>query len=277
MALERETVHLQDPEHPFAVDGRFAFRPEQPVQEGCQAAIAIGRPLIDQPADDGQERGILRLAVGAASRRPGWALNQVGAGDAQCLGNSLHGVSPSRLLHEASGKIGFFARARSSASLRISASMVLRPSKRSRSRTRFSSSRILLVPTTSSSAWTAWRPPSSIRRFQAKSWLGAMPARRATNETDMPSCMVSSTKRTFSAVDQRRRRCTDVMTSTRGGGANGSDDIVVFIGGCLCLIELCHLSGQNGVRSSRLVGLRVDLPSNGWTPLIRSGGGEKGV
>src|SRR4051794_15595609 len=76
-----------------------------------------------------------------------------------------------------------------------------------------------------------------------------MPARRATNETDIPGCMVSSTSRTFSAVVQRRRRCTEGITSTRDRGAEGSDDIVIIIGLCLCLIELCRLSGQNGVRS----------------------------
>src|SRR5215204_3203807 len=86
-----------------------------------------------------------------------------------------------------------------------------------------------------------------------------MPARRATDETDMPGCMVSSTKRTFSAVVQRRRRCTEVMTSTRGGGAAGSDDIVVPIGVCLCLIELCRLSGQNRVRSTGLIDAKPRL------------------
>jgi hypothetical protein len=40
--------------------------------------------------------------------------------------------------------------------------------------------------------------------------------------------MASSTKRTFSAVDQRRRRWTDVMTSTRGDGVIGSDDIDAY-------------------------------------------------
>jgi hypothetical protein len=47
VTLQDQAVHLQDAEHPLAVDGRFAVRPEQPVQEGCQAAIAIGRPLVD--------------------------------------------------------------------------------------------------------------------------------------------------------------------------------------------------------------------------------------
>jgi hypothetical protein len=48
--------------------------------------------------------------------------------------------------------------------------------------------------------------------------LGATPARRATNDTDIPGCIVSSTSRIFSALDHRRRRCTEVITSTRGGG-----------------------------------------------------------
>jgi hypothetical protein len=34
----------------------------------------------------------------------------------------------------------------------------------------------------------------------------------------------------------------------RGGGGLGSEAIVVTIGVGLCLIELCPLSGQNGVR-----------------------------
>jgi hypothetical protein len=39
----------------------------------------------------------------------------------------------------------------------------------------------------------------------------------------------------FSAVGQRRRRCTEVITSTRGAGAFGSEGIVVIIGVCLAL------------------------------------------
>ena len=64
--------------------------------------------------------------------------------------------------------------------------------------------------------------------------------------------MASSTSRTFSEVDQRRRRWTDVMTSTRVVGGIGSEDIALSIGLRLCLSELGRLSGQNGVRSSDL-------------------------
>lgn len=52
----------------------------------------------------------------------------------------------------------------------------------------------------------------------------------------MPGCMASSTKRTFSDTDQRRRRCTEVMTSTRRSGSSELLDIVVLIGACLCLL-----------------------------------------
>ena len=37
----------------------------------------------------------------------------------------------------------------------------------------------------------------------------------------MPGCMASSTSRTFSAADHRRRRCTEVMTSNLGNRATG--------------------------------------------------------
>jgi hypothetical protein len=56
-----------------------------------------------------------------------------------------------------------------------------------------------------------------MRRFQPNSWLGAMPCCRATYETDMPGRIASSTRRTFSAADQRRRRWTEVITSMRCG------------------------------------------------------------
>jgi len=51
-------------------------------------------------------------------------------------------------------------------------------------------------------------------------------------------------------VNQRRRRWTEVMTSTRGDGVIGSDDVAARVGSRLCLSELRRPSGQNGVRSS---------------------------
>ncbi len=66
-----------------------------------------------------------------------------------------------------------------------------------------------------------------------------MPACRALQEMLMPGCMASSTSRTFSATDQRRRHCTEVMTSTRRNGSSEFLDIVVLIGACLISYANC--------------------------------------
>ena len=79
-------------------------------------------------------------------------------------------------------------------------------------------------------------PPSNIRRFQANNWDGAMTARRARRETLIPGCVASSTSRTFSEADHRRRRCTDVFASILERGSSGDSVQVVFIGVCRCLI-----------------------------------------
>ena len=73
-----------------------------------------------------------------------------------------------------------------------------------------------------------------------------MPARRATKDTLMPGCMASSTSRTFSAADHRRRRCTEVMTSTREIGSSERVVIVVIIGLRLCLISYAGCPGEKG-------------------------------
>jgi hypothetical protein len=85
--------------------------------------------------------------------------------------------------------------------------------------------------------------------------LGAAPARRATYEADIPGCIVSSTSRTFSAAGQPRRRCTDVITSTRDARTLASEAMAVVIGVCLCLIALRSLSGRNRVQSTQPEGL----------------------
>src|SRR5204863_10002034 len=91
-----------------------------------------------------------------------------------------------------------------------------------------------------------------MRRFQANNCEGAMPARRATKDTLMPGCMASSTSRTFSAADHRRRRCTDVMTSNREIGPSESVVIVVIIGLRLCLISYAECPVEKGGSSPPL-------------------------
>src|SRR5580700_6880731 len=46
------------------------------------------------------------------------------------------------------------------------------------------------------------------------SWLVCIPASRATSEATTPGPSAAATIRSFSARDHRRRRCTDVITST---------------------------------------------------------------
>lgn len=53
----------------------------------------------------------------------------------------------------------------------------------------------------------------------------------------MPGCIASSTSWTLSAVDQRRRRCTKMMTSNREIGPSVAFDVVILIGESLCLIS----------------------------------------
>ena len=76
----------------------------------------------------------------------------------------------------------------------------------------------------------------------------------------MPGCMASSTRRSFSLTDQRRRRCTEVMTSTRRSGSSGLLDIVVLIGACLCLIGYADCLVRTGC-TPRIV-LMPDAPKD---------------
>ena len=98
--------------------------------------------------------------------------------------------------------IRFFAPDLARASFRISTSMVLRPSRRSRSRTRSSSLRTSEAPTTGSFFPTDMAPPSAIRRRQRNSRFGATPLRLATPETEPPCAKLSSTMRSFSCAGQ---------------------------------------------------------------------------
>src|ERR1043165_6862489 len=97
----------------------------------------------------------------------------------------------------------------------ISFSRVFLPSSRCSSRPWYCRARYSEVGTTSSPAPTANSAPSAYSRRQVKSWFGATPCCRATSDTDIPGAKVSCTIRAFSSADQRRRRCTDVITSTR--------------------------------------------------------------
>ena len=176
--------------------------------------LTVGRSRIDQTANHWQKRRVLRFLI--APTRLGVHLQtgvKVRARHPECLCDAPHRVAS--LSGEALSKVGFFARVRSSASLRISASMVLRPSRRSSSRTRSSRRRTSEAHTTPSSALKAATPPSAVSRRQRYSRLAATPRRRATAEMLSPLWWLSSTMRSFCSAVHRRRRGVPVMISTR--------------------------------------------------------------
>src|SRR5208283_5097413 len=66
---------------------------------------------------------------------------------------------------------------------------------------------------------TGWNTAGICTRSQScwrqrNNWLLWIPAARATSEATAPGSIVAATIRSFSARDQLRRRCTDVITST---------------------------------------------------------------
>jgi len=109
---------------------------------------------------------------------------------------------------------------------------------RASSRMRSSICRTARLLVTSSSSDTATAPPSSIRRRQRYNRFGATPFRRATTEMLVPSSRVSSTIRSFSLADQRRRRPPSAMISI--------SDISTCSGICLSLHGYAQVSARNG-------------------------------
>jgi hypothetical protein len=139
-------VLLHEPVDPLGVDGIVAGGSPLALEERANPPVSIARPAIHQAPDIGSELCVPGAGLGTALRTfAGRSLNQVGPPRA-----SLRSVSPGILRRQRSRQQGrIFTRARSSASLRISTSMVLRPSRRSRSRTRYSSRRTSEAATTS--------------------------------------------------------------------------------------------------------------------------------
>src|SRR5882672_2993371 len=68
------------------------------------------------------------------------------------------------------------------------------------------------IATALNAAGTCTRSQSCWRH--RNNWLTWIPAARATSEALAPGSSAAATIRSFSARDQRRRRCTDVITST---------------------------------------------------------------
>ena len=72
MALKQHGVALHDTMDPLAVCRRHSLRSAFPVHQRRDAAIAVGRPLVDEAADQRQEVPVVRLAIRATRlRSPG--------------------------------------------------------------------------------------------------------------------------------------------------------------------------------------------------------------
>jgi hypothetical protein len=137
VAFEQKAMLLHQPIDALGIDRSQTFGSPLALEERGDPPVAVSRSLIDKVADRGGQLDVAGSFLWAA---PGslavLAFDDIRAGDAEGRADRLHRVLPGS--GEGDSKIGFFARARSSASLRISTSIVLRPSRRSSSRTRSS-------------------------------------------------------------------------------------------------------------------------------------------
>ena len=101
------------------VGGRLARPCQLPVHQRRDAAIAIGRPLVDEAADQRQQGLVVRLAIRAARLRCSTDfLMKMRTRDAECLGDRLH--RESSFGSDKSRKLGFFDFDLARASRRIS-------------------------------------------------------------------------------------------------------------------------------------------------------------
>ncbi len=152
----QHAVLAHDTENARVVDGRLICLGALPVGQGGNAR----RPGSEPAAPRCRPRVYDRARAASVK-------------DVPCHGDAnTHPQGPGNGLHrepslgcDKSRKFGFFSDL-ANASLRISTSIVLRPSSRSRSQTRSSSRRTSELPTTGSSDPTAAAPPSVNKRRQ---------------------------------------------------------------------------------------------------------------
>lgn len=96
-----------DAEHTLAVHGQLTRCDQFPVRQHGNAAVAVGRPLAHQKADQRQQGSSIRLGVAAA--QPWQTANpvmQIRVGNAQRVGDNLH--RKLRFGCDNSRKLGFF-------------------------------------------------------------------------------------------------------------------------------------------------------------------------
>ena len=64
--LQKQGSLVHDPVHPLAVGDRQPLARQFPVHQRRDAEVPIGRPLVDEAADERQQILVVGLAVGAA-------------------------------------------------------------------------------------------------------------------------------------------------------------------------------------------------------------------
>src|SRR5919204_56364 len=154
-------MRLHDSVDPLDVHCRAALFTALTPEQRMDASVAVGRLTGDQRLDLGNKLGLgLRASTSLLPAPLASRLHrQIGAGDAEGIGDRLHGV-PSRT-GEVARNSRFFGCARSSASRRISFSRVFLPSSRCSSRTWCCKARYSEAGTTSSPAPIADSAPSA--------------------------------------------------------------------------------------------------------------------
>jgi hypothetical protein len=79
--LQGEAGSAQDAEHALAIDRRLAAGTPLAIEQGGEPAVAVGRALVDEAAQGGQELDVTGLATGlAALALPVGRLGEVGTG-----------------------------------------------------------------------------------------------------------------------------------------------------------------------------------------------------
>src|SRR5450830_1898502 len=214
---QQQTLLLHHAVHALVVHWTQAHQASRTVHQGASTTVAIGRQRRDLGAyrvgnhhvGDRVEPG--HSALVDPVRGSGKKVNHVRARYTKDNADRLYCPS---LSNKGERAIHFFSRASSTASRRISASIVFLPSMRCSCAIWARAAANSLAGTTDSPDCTATRAPSRSSLRQLNSWLALMPCLRATSDTLMPGSYVSLTSAAFSCTDQRRRRSSDTVTTS---------------------------------------------------------------
>jgi hypothetical protein len=150
MAPQRQAVMLHDPQHSLGIDDRLFLGTSFSLHQRGDAPVAINWPSVDNNMNWRQNSVSSALRSGPRDFTA-LSLFEVGKATYNVRARALTRNRPSDFFRTET-PMSFFLRATLKASLRILFSTVRGRARCSRSRTRFSRSRSLDLPTTSSSA-----------------------------------------------------------------------------------------------------------------------------